>query len=88
MLFWRMHELALAALPEFTRIHAGCATWGGRRFVAAGPPRSGKSTLMARLLYEGFHVHCDDLILLQGGEVLPYPRRFFLRRAGAALIPL
>ena len=28
-LFARMHELALEALPEFTKIHAGCASWRG-----------------------------------------------------------
>ena len=86
-LFWRMHQLALEAVPEFTRIHAGCATWGGRRLLAAGPRRSGKSTLMARLVYEGFDVHCDDLVLLQRGEVVPYPRRLFMRREAVALIP-
>jgi hypothetical protein len=86
-LFWRMHAVALDALPEFTRIHAGCASWDGRRLVAAGSPHSGKSTLMARLLYEGFEVHCDELVLLRRGEVLPYPRRFFIRRTGATLIP-
>jgi hypothetical protein len=86
-LYWRMHELVLDAVPDFSRMHAGCASFGGRRLLAAGPPYSGKSTLMARLLYEGFDVHCDDLVLLQGGEVLPYPRRFFVRRAAAPLIP-
>ena len=86
-LFWRMHELALEALPEYTRIHAGCASWGGRRFVAAGSPGSGKSTLMARLLYEGLDVHSDELVLLRRGEALPYPRRFFLRPTTVALIP-
>lgn len=86
-LFWRMHELALEALPEFTRIHAGCASWGARRLLVAGASGSGKSTLMARLLYEGFDVHCDDLVLLRRAEALPYPRRFFLRPTTAALIP-
>jgi hypothetical protein len=86
-LFWRMHELSLAALPEFSRMHAGCASWGGRRIVAAGPARSGKTTLMARLLFEGFDVHCDDLVLLRRGAALPYPRRFFIRPESVALIP-
>jgi hypothetical protein len=86
-LFWRMQVLALDAVGEFSRLHAGCATWGGRRLVAAGATRSGKSTLMARLLYEGFDVHCDDLVLLRRGEALPYPRRFFIRPESMALIP-
>lgn len=85
--FWRMHLLALEALPEFTKIHAGCASWGGRRFLAIGPAQSGKTTLMTRLLYEGFAVHGDDMALLRGGEVLAYPRRFGIRPPTVALIP-
>lgn len=87
VVFWRMHQLALDAMPDFSRVHAGCASWEGRRLVAAGPARSGKSTLMARLLFEGLDVHCDDLVLLRRGESLPFPRRFFIRPESVALIP-
>jgi hypothetical protein len=83
----RMHELAIEALPEFTKIHAGCADWRGKRLVAVGPGRSGKTTLMTRLLYEGFAVHCDDIVLLRRGDVLPYPRRFRIRTHALALLP-
>ena len=86
-LFWRMHELVLQAFPDCTVIHAGCATRGNRLFLAAGAANSGKSTLMTRLLYEGFRVHCDDLVLLYRGESVPYPRRFFIRPESVALIP-
>lgn len=27
----RIHELAFAALADYTKVHAGCATWRGRR---------------------------------------------------------
>lgn len=87
LLYGRMHELALAALPEFTKIHAGCANWRGNRLVVAGPARSGKTTLMTRLLYEGFAVHCDDIVLLRHGDVLPYPRRFWVRLQAVPLLP-
>ena len=83
----RIHELALAALPEFTKIHAGCASWQGRRLLAVGPPRSGKTTLMTRLLYEGFSVHGDELVLVRAGEALPYPRRFGVRPQTLSLVP-
>lgn len=86
-LLWRMNELALDALAEFTRIHAGCASWGGKRFLAAGAPQAGKSTLVTCLLYEGFAVHSDDMVLLRGNEVLPYPRRFGIRPPTVELIP-
>jgi hypothetical protein len=87
MLYGRMHELALEALPEFTKLHAGCATWHGKRLVVAGPGGSGKTTLVTRLLYEGFAVHCDDIVLLRRGEVLPYPRRFRIRTQALPLLP-
>jgi hypothetical protein len=83
----RVHALALAAMPDFTKIHAGCASWEGRRFLAVGPPESGKTTLMARLAYEGFAVHGDELVLVKDGQALPYPRRFGVRAPTVALIP-
>lgn len=83
----RVHELALAALPEFTKVHAGCATWQGWRLLAVGPSQSGKTTLMARLLFEGFSVHGDEMVLLRDGEAVPYPRRFGVRPRTLTLIP-
>jgi hypothetical protein len=87
LLVRRMNEIALSVLPEFTKVHAGCAGWRGKRFLAVGPALSGKSTLMARLLFEDFAVHGDDLVLLRRGEVLPFPRRFLIRRPTVGLIP-
>jgi hypothetical protein len=86
-LFYRMQDLSLDALPEFTKIHAGCADWRGQRLVAVGPGETGKTTLMTRLLYDGFAVHCDDIVLLRDGDVLPYPRRFRIRRQALPLLP-
>lgn len=85
--FARIHVLALAALPEFTKVHAGCANWEGRRVLAVGPPHAGKTTLMTRLIYEGFSVQGDELVLLGDGLALPYPRRFGVRAPTVALIP-
>ena len=83
----RIHKAALSALPEFTKVHAGCATWQGRRLLAVGPPRAGKTTLMTRLVFEGFAVHGDELVLLRDGAALPYPRRFGVREPTVGLIP-
>ena len=83
----RIHAMALAALPEFTKVHAGCATWRGRRLIAVGPPEAGKTTLMTRLVYEGFAVHGDEMVLLKDGLALPYPRRFGVRTPTLALVP-
>jgi hypothetical protein len=52
-----------------------------------GPPRAGKTTLMTRLIYAGFSVHGDEMVLLKGGAALPYPRPFGVRPATVRLIP-
>jgi hypothetical protein len=83
----RMYDLSMEALGEFTKIHAGCASLNGKRMVFSGPTRAGKTTLMTRLLYEGFAVYCDDIVLLRQGIVLPYPRRFWIRSQAVALLP-
>lgn len=85
--FSRMHALALAALPEFTKIHAGSARWQGRRVIAVGPPHAGKTTLMTRLVYAGFAVEGDEMVLVRDGVALPYPRRFGVRAPTVDLIP-
>jgi hypothetical protein len=66
-LFYRLYELSFEALPQFTKIHAACASWQGKRFLVAGPARAGKTTLMTRMVFEGFAVHCDDVILFSIG---------------------
>ncbi len=86
-LFYRLYELSFEALPQFTKIHAGCASWQGKRFLIAGPARAGKTTLVTRMLFEGFAVHCDDVVLLRQGEVLPYPRRLWIRSDSLRLLP-
>lgn len=83
----RIHAVSLSALPAFTKVHAGCASWQGRRLLAVGPPEAGKTTLMTRLAHEGFDVHGDELVLVSGATALPYPRRFGVRAATVGLIP-
>jgi hypothetical protein len=83
----RLHELSLAALTGYTKVHAGCATWAGRRLLAVGAAGSGKTTLMARLLWEGFAVHGDEMVLLRDGGSIAYPRRFGIRAPTLDLVP-
>ncbi len=72
----RLHELALDALADYTKVHAGCGTWHGRRFLVVGDRGAGKTTLMTRLLFEGCGVEGDEMVLLRDGEAVAYPRRF------------
>ncbi len=83
----RLHALAFAAVADQTKVHAGCATWRGKRLLVVGPGRSGKSTLMTRLLYEGFSVHGDEMVLLKEGRATAYPRRFGIRQPTLRLVP-
>lgn len=83
----RLHDLALAALADYTKVHAGDARWGQSRLLVVGPGRSGKTTLMTRLLYEGFAVHGDEMVLLRDGTAVSYPRRFGIRQPTLALVP-
>ena len=87
VLFQHMHRMALAALSGHTKIHAGSASWNGRRFLIVGAAQSGKTTLMTRLLYEGFTVSGDELVLVRAGRAQSYPRRFGVRPGTVALIP-
>ena len=83
----RVHELAFEALADDTKLHAGSALWRGRRFLVVGAGRAGKSTLMTRLLYEGFTVEGDEMVLLREGRSIAYPRRFGIRRPTLDLVP-
>jgi hypothetical protein len=83
----RLHHLSFAALTGYTKVHAGCATWAGRRLLAVGAARSGKTTLMARLLWEGFAVHGDEMVLLRDGRSIAYPRRLGIRAPTLELVP-
>jgi hypothetical protein len=83
----RLHELAFGALADCTKVHAGCATWRGRRFLVVGHGRAGKTTLMTRLLVDGFGVEGDEMVLVSDGRAVAYPRRFGIRRRTLGLVP-
>ena len=82
-----LNRRALRALGGFTKVHAGCGRWHGRRFLVVGPRRAGKSTLMASLLCEGAEVEGDELVVMQEGQATAYPRRFGIRAGSVALVP-
>jgi hypothetical protein len=83
----RITALAMVPFEEHAQLHAGFATYRGRGVLFAGAGRSGKTTLMARLLYEGFAVQGDDGVVLRDRRAMAFPRRFRMRRGTLALIP-
>lgn len=83
----RLHEAALAALPGHVRIHAASVMHAGRLVLLVGPKRAGKTTLAVHLLLEGFDVVGDELVLLEHGVAVPYPRPFYVRQSAMSLLP-
>lgn len=82
-----IHVHALEAFRGYIRIHAGCGEYDKRRFLLIGDKGAGKSTLMMRLLFDGFLVGGDELVLVKNEEVIPFPRRFHLKSGGIDLLP-
>jgi len=53
------------------RIHGSCAARDGRGVLVIGPPASGKSDLVLRLLDRGFDLVADDQVDVEDGWVRP-----------------
>ena len=54
-------------------IHASCAARDGHGVLLLGPPGSGKSDLLLRLLGHGFSLVADDQVEVGGGLAWPPP---------------
>ena len=83
----RINGLILRQKPDYLLLHSGCGTVSNKRFLMAGDRGAGKTTLLTRLLFEGASVHSDDLVLLKGSEVLPFPRKFHVKEGTLQCIP-
>ncbi|MDY6987349.1 MAG: hypothetical protein SWQ30_04760 [Thermodesulfobacteriota bacterium] len=84
---WHIHGHVFGVIGEYTRVHGGCAEHDGNRILVVGDSGVGKTTLMTRLLYEGFRVHCDELVMIRDGKAVPFPRRFHVKRDSLRLLP-
>jgi len=86
-LLLRIHEKAFEDFADCVRIHAGCGEYRGNRFLVVGDSGAGKTTLMVRLLFEGFKVDGDELVLAKDGDSFPFPRRFHIKEHSLPLLP-
>jgi hypothetical protein len=72
---------------DLIKIHAASASLNGKRFLLAGDKGAGKTTLIARLLFEGAAVYGDETVLLQERDMMPFPRKFHLKEGTLPLVP-
>jgi hypothetical protein len=64
-------------------IHAGAFAVDGAVIGVVGARESGKSSTLARLALDGVEIVCDDLLVLDGMDVLQGPRSLDLREEPA-----
>jgi hypothetical protein len=65
-------------------VHAGAFVADGGAWGVVGDRESGKSSTLARLALDGVPVVADDLLILEGTDVLTGPRAIDLREEPAA----
>lgn len=76
-------QVAALAAPDVIFVRAGVVGWRGAAIVLPGRALSGKSTLVAELLYAGCSYYSDEYAVLdQTGLVHPYPRPLWLAAGG------
>lgn len=68
----RSHELV--CYPSGMQVHASCAARDGIGVLLVGPPGSGKSSLVLRLIARGFVLVADDRVELHGRLASPAER--------------
>jgi len=68
-------------------IHAAIAVMEGQRFAFLGDKGAGKTTLMLKLIAEGFGVEGDEHAVLSEKGVIVRPRRLHVKESSLALFP-
>ena len=82
-----IHNQVFKDIRGCIRIHAGCGEYNGKRFLIVGDKGTGKTTLMTRLLFEGFRIDGDELVIVHNEKVTPFPRRFLIKESSVELLP-
>lgn len=88
MLEWGMNWCVSTQIHTYLIVHAAVIEKAGRAIVMPAPPGSGKSTLCASLIQEGWRLLSDELALidLESLEVVPMPRPVGLKNDSINII--
>jgi hypothetical protein len=85
---WGLNYAIAQHAHHYLMLHAAVVEKGGRAIIMPGQPGSGKSTLCAALLGEGWRLLSDEFALLspEDGLLTPLPRPVSIKNAAIDLI--
>ncbi len=85
---WNIHEVAMERSGRFLAFHAAAAALEGRGLLLPAPPESGKSTLVAGLVRDGWSFLADEYATVDArtGLLHPFPRALWLAPESIALL--
>ena len=78
---------SLADYPTAPVVHAASLLRGGRRILLVGPKGAGKTTLVLRLIQEGYDVEGDENVFVTPEGLIARPRGLRVKQSTAALVP-
>ena len=87
---WGLNWCIAAYSLQFLIIHAAVVEKHGKALILPGSPGSGKSTLCAALINQGWRLLSDELTLIDclTGNIVPVPRPVSLKNESIRLIAL
>lgn len=85
---WGVNWCVASYQHQYLAIHAAVLERHGRALIMPAPPGSGKSTLCAALMQEGWRLLSDEMCLIDlvSGEIVPYVRPLSLKNQSLALL--
>ncbi|WP_166838943.1 HprK-related kinase A [Rheinheimera pleomorphica] len=85
---WGLNWCVASYQHQYLAIHAAVLERGGKALIMPAPPGSGKSTLCAALMQEGWRLLSDEMCLvdLLSGEIVPYVRPLSLKNQSLKLL--
>jgi HprK-related kinase A len=88
MFEWAFNWCTFTQPNRFLLLHAGVVERGGHGLLLSGTPGTGKSTLAAGLIFDGWRLLSDELAVVRPGtrDLLPVPRPVSLKNESIAIV--